>query len=458
MKNLLEEHRIKREKAIAEHKQNELLRLKQEKQAWFNNYRANMASWHENYEPDLDTCIDRLWWQNFCISPQELINNEINAIQAIKRSWGGVVMPAYYFSPIQFEYTQQAKNLEAEKAGIHQILRNEFIDILHKLYPNWYPVNFKDWPADSWGKRDVIDKGDYETIQANLPTYRRQLAEKLEAERLEAARIKEEQLKAQKLEEERLEAQRLELQRLKTERIKGEQLKAQKLEEERLQAEKLELERLEAEQVYKQQLLTKELIEILPKLYPNYYPVNFENWPDDWGKTVINGRNFEAIEQQLPTYRRQLAEKLEADRLEATRIKVEQLKAQKLEEERLQAEKLKAQKLEAERLEAQRLELQRLETERIKAEQLKAQKLEEERLQAEKLELERLELERIKTEQLEIERLEAERLQAEKLEAELGIGVSNNHDFVEVQLQSSFYDEYFQWSAEYQYDPSMFLK
>ena len=250
MKNLLEEHRTKREKAIAEHKQNELLRLKQEKQAWFNNYRAKMASWHENYKPDLDTCIDRLWWQNCCYCPQHWINSEgSHSIGAIKRSWGGVVMPAYYFSPIQFEYTQQAKNLEAEKAGIHQILRSEFIDILHKLYPNWYPVNFKDWPADSWGKRDVIDKGDYETIQANLPTYRRQLAEKLEAERLEEARIKEEQLKAQKLEEERLEAQRLELQRLETERIKIEQLKAQKLEEERLQAEKLELERLEAEQL-----------------------------------------------------------------------------------------------------------------------------------------------------------------------------------------------------------------
>ena len=437
MKSLLEEHRIKREKAIAEHKQNELLRLKQEKQAWFNNYRANMASWHENYEPDLDTCIDRLWWRNFCISPQELINNEINAIQAIKRSWGRVVQPAYYFSPIQFEYTQQAKNLEAEKAGIHQILRSEFIDILHKLYPNWYPVNFKDWPADSWGK-GVVDRGEFETIESNLPTYRRQLAEKLEAERLEAARIKVEQLKAQKLEEERLqaeklkaqkleaerlEAQRLELQRLETERIKIEQLKAQKLEEERLQAEKLELERLEAEQVYKQQLLTKELIEILPKLYPNYYPVNFENWPDDWGKTVINGRNFEAIEQQLPTYRRQLAEKIEAERLEA-------------------------QRLEAERLQAEKMELERLELERIKAEQLKAQKLEEERLQAEQLELERLELERVEIEQLE----------TEKLEAELGIGVSNNHDFVEVQLQGSFHDGYFQWSAEYQYDPSMFLK
>jgi len=447
MKNLLEEHRIKREKAIAEHKQNELLRLKQEKQAWFNNYRANMASWHENYEPDLDTCIDRLWWRNFCISPQELINNEINAIQAIKRSWGGVVMPAYYFSPIQFEYTQQAKNLEAEKAVIHQILRSEFIDILHKLYPNWYPVNFKDWPADSWGK-GVVDRGEFEIIESNLPTYRRQLAEKLEAERLEAARIKVEQLKAQKLEEERLqaeklkaqkleaerlEAQRLELQRLETERIKIEQLKAQKLEEERLQAEKLELERLEAEQVYKQQLLTKELIEILPKLYPNYYPVNFENWPDDWGKTVINGRNFEAIEQQLPTYRRQLAEKIEAERLETQRLEVQ-------------------------RLQAEKMELERLELERIKAEQLKAQKLEEERLEAERLETERLQAEQLELERLEVEQLETERLEAEKLEAELGIGVSNNHDFVEVQLQSSFYDEYFQWSAEYQYDPSMFLK
>lgn len=294
MKNLLEEHRTKREKAIAEHKQNEFLRLKQEKQEWYNQFVSRVYAWHENYP--YENTVNNLWYRTFSITPQELINNEINAIQAIKRSWGGVVQPTYYFSPIQFEYTQQAKNLEAEKAGIHQILRSEFIDILHKLYPNWYPVNFKDWPADSWGK-GVVDRGEFETIEGNLPTYRRQLAEKLEAERLEAARIK--------------------------------------------------------------------------------------------------------------------------------------------------AEQLKAQKLEAERLQAEKLELERLELERIKAERLEA-----ERLQAEQLELERLELERVEVEQLE----------TEKLESELGIGVSNNHDFVEVQLQSSFYDEYFQWSAEYQYDPSMFLK
>ena len=249
-----------------------------------------MASWHENYKPDLDTCIDRLWWQNCCYCPQHWINSEgSHSIGAIKRSWGGVVMPAYYFSPIQFEYTQQAKNLEAEKAGIHQILRNEFIDILHKLYPNWYPVNFKDWPADSWGKRDVIDKGDYETIQASLPTYRRQLAEKLEAERLEAARIKEEQLKAQKLEEERLEAQRLELQRLETERIKIEQLKAQKLEEERLQAEKLELERLEAEQLELERL-ELERVEI--------EPLETEKLEAELGIGVSNNHDFVEVQLQ----------------------------------------------------------------------------------------------------------------------------------------------------------------
>lgn len=308
MKNLLEEHRTKREKAIAEHKQNELLRLKQEKQTWYNQFVSRVYAWHENHP--YENTVNNLWYRTFSITPQELINNEINAIQAIKRSWGGVVQPAYYFSPIQFEYTQQAKNLETEKAGIQQILRNEFIDILHKLYPNWYPVNFKDWP-------------------------------------------------------------------------------------------------------------------------------------DDWGKTVINGRNFEAIEQQLPTYRRQLAEKIEAERLEA----------QRLEAERLQAEKMELERLELERIKAEQLKAQKLEEERLQAEKLKTQKLEEERLQAEQLELERLELERV-----EVEQLETQRLEAEKLEAELGIGVSNNHDFVEVQLQSSFYDEYFQWSAEYQYDPSMFLK
>jgi hypothetical protein len=161
-----------------------------------------------------------------------------------------------------------------------QLLKNEFIDIVPKLYPGDYPVRFEDW-TNQWGK-GVIDRGEFETIKNSLPIYRKQLAEKLEAERIEA----------QRLEAEKLQAEKLELEKLEAERIKAEQLEAQRLEAERLQAEKLELEKLEAERIKAEQL--------------------------------------EA--QRLEAERLQ-AEKLELEKLEAERIKAEQLEAQRLETE-----------------------------------------------------------------------------------------------------------------------------
>jgi len=172
----------------------------------------------------------------------------------------------------------------------------------------------------------------------------------------------------------------------------------------------------------KEQVLKNEFIDIVPKLYPRDYPVRFEDWTNQWGKGVIDRGEFETIKNNLPTYRKQLAEKLEAERIESERLEAERLQAEKLELERLElerikAEQLEAQRLEAERLQAEKLELERLELERIKAEQLEIQRLEAERLQAEKLELERLEAERIKAEQLEIQRLEAQKLaNTEKVE------------------------------------------
>lgn len=128
-----------------------------------------------------------------------------------------------------------------------QVLKNEFIDIVPKLYPKDYPVRFEDW-TNQWGK-GVIDRGEFETIKNSLPIYRKQLAEKLEAERIEA----------QRLEAERLQAEKLELERLEAERIKAEQLEIQRLEAERLQAEKLELERLELERIKAEQLEAQRL-------------------------------------------------------------------------------------------------------------------------------------------------------------------------------------------------------
>ena len=136
-----------------------------------------------------------------------------------------------------------------------QVLKNEFIDIVPKLYPRDYPIRFEDW-TNQWGK-GVIDRGEFETIKNSLPIYRKQLAEKLEAERIEA----------QRLEAERLQAEKLELERLELERIKAEQLEIQRLEAERLQAEKLELERLELERIKAEQLDAQKLeLESLAKI------------------------------------------------------------------------------------------------------------------------------------------------------------------------------------------------
>jgi len=71
---------------------------------------------------------------------------------------------------------QVADQLELQE-GKEQETIKEFIEILPKLYPNWYPINFKDWPVDSWGK-GVVDREEFKTIESNLFIYKKQLAEK----------------------------------------------------------------------------------------------------------------------------------------------------------------------------------------------------------------------------------------------------------------------------------------
>ena len=176
MKNLFEDLRIKKEQSIIQHQKNELLRLQQEKQAWYNNFVDRIYAWSGNYP--YENTVNNLWNSHFSISSQELINNPYyGAIQAIKR-YGSTIIEPYYYSPILFENTDEAKKLEVQKLNL---------------------------------------------------------------QKLEEERIKTELLKAQKLEVELLQIKKLELQRLEEERIKTELLKAQKLEEELLQTQKLEL-------------------------------------------------------------------------------------------------------------------------------------------------------------------------------------------------------------------------
>ena len=48
----------------------------------------------------------------------------------------------------------------------------------------------------------------------------------------------------------------------------------------------------------------KEFIEVLSQRYPNDYSTNFNEWPNDiWGKDVINRKDYGAIEKHLPTFK-----------------------------------------------------------------------------------------------------------------------------------------------------------
>jgi len=127
------------------------------------------------------------------------------------------------------EYNTKIYKEELEKKE-QEAIKKEFIDILPKLYPQWYPVNVKDWPADTFGKK-IINKGDYKVMEYNLPEYRKWLADKME------------------------------------------------------------------------------LIEILPKIMPESYPVNYEEWTNQYAKGLLDKGDYKTIGQSLPSYRKQLVEK-----------------------------------------------------------------------------------------------------------------------------------------------------
>jgi hypothetical protein len=65
--------------------------------------------------------------------------------------------------------------------------------------------------------------------------------------------------------------------------------------------------------IYKEQLAKhREFIKIVPKLYPGLYPINFDAWPPKiWGREVIENNKIDQIEKWLPEYKRWLANKEE---------------------------------------------------------------------------------------------------------------------------------------------------
>lgn len=187
-------------------------------------------------------------------------------------TWGKQVIDRGDFKTIQANLPTYRK----------QVLEKEFIDILHELYPSWYPVNFKDWPADSWGK-EVVDRKDYKAIEGNLPIYKQWLANKKEL--IEILPKLHPQFYPVKYEE------------WTNQYAKG-------------LLDKGDYKTIEQSlPLYRKQLARKEFIEILPKLYPNDYPVGFENWTGQWGKGVVDREDYKTIANSLPIYKKQLLKK-----------------------------------------------------------------------------------------------------------------------------------------------------
>lgn len=67
------------------------------------------------------------------------------------------------------------KHLPTFKADL---LKKEWIEVLHKRFPNDYPARFEDWNPNIWGKQ-VIDRNNIDTIKHWLPIYRQEVIQNL---------------------------------------------------------------------------------------------------------------------------------------------------------------------------------------------------------------------------------------------------------------------------------------
>lgn len=121
--------------------------------------------------------------------------------------------------------------------AIEKFFITEFVDTLHKRYPNDYPADFKDWNSKNsqWGKEVILTKN-FKAIGKWLPAYKKEVLEQ-------------------------------------------------------------------------QTVLKNDFIEILHRVYPEDYPMNFKDWNNIWGKEVLERGDLQAIEKHLPSYKKQALEK-----------------------------------------------------------------------------------------------------------------------------------------------------
>lgn len=77
-------------------------------------------------------------------------------------------------------------------------IKKEFINSLHKLYPNAYPADFTEW-TDRLPMKKHVDNSDFKVMKKNTKIYKAQLEEKQAKELEDVKRLEEENIKKEQL-------------------------------------------------------------------------------------------------------------------------------------------------------------------------------------------------------------------------------------------------------------------
>lgn len=163
-----------------------------------------------------------------------------------------------------------------------KVLTIDFTKILHDLYPNDYLQHVDNWPSTLWGKQ-VLERGDFEAIEKFFITEFVDILHKRYPNDYPAD--------------------------FKDWNSKNSQWGKEVILTKNFKAIGKWLPAYKKEVLEQQTVLKNDFIEILHKVYPEDYPMNFKDWNNIWGKEVLERGDLQAIEKHLPSYKKQALEK-----------------------------------------------------------------------------------------------------------------------------------------------------
>jgi len=217
---------------------------------------------------------------------------------------------------------QKDKNINKLQESIFDKEQKEFIEVLPKLYPKDYPSsNPNQWSNDLWGKQ-VVERKDLEAIEKHLPTFKVDVLKNKFIEVLQQRFPHDYSARFEDWSND----------------LWGKQV-----------VERKDLEAIEKHlPTFKVDVLKNKFIEVLQQRFPHNYSARFEDWPNIWGKQVINRGDVEVMQKWIPIYEKEIKENLKQSVLIEKIAKENELKklADKEQEKLELKEQLKLKELE----------------------------------------------------------------------------------------------------------------